>query len=35
MWNKGYGNTSLLPSLAGVKGLFKCAIRQNSKSNLV
>lgn len=29
------GNTSLLASLAGVKGLSGCAVRQNSKSDLV
>ena len=29
------GNTSLLPSLAGVKGPSGCAVRRNSKSDLV
>jgi hypothetical protein len=29
------GNTSLLPSLAGVKGPSGCAVRQNSKSDPV
>jgi hypothetical protein len=29
------GNISLLHSLAGVKGLFGCAVRQNSKSDPV
>ena len=30
-----YKNTSLLPSLTGVKGLSGCAVRQNSESGPV
>ena len=36
MWNEGLrGNTSLLPSLTGVKGPSGYAVRQNSKRDLV